>query len=67
MTLVAEGAKILKLTDHDEKAEMQFESAFVKGLTVNQRFEMVEKHSRRLLEIMIRRGHRKPFEILKRT
>ena len=60
-------APILKLDDDDEAREMEFELEFQATLTVQQRFDMMCAASRRVLELLIRNGHRKPVEIVKRS
>jgi hypothetical protein len=59
-------AMLLKLKDHDPQRELEFELDFQLSLTTEQRFEMMRRESRRVLETLIRHGHRKPFEIVKR-
>jgi hypothetical protein len=58
--------RILKLARHDEEAQREFEIDFLLSLTTQERFEMVLRHSREMLEMLIRNGHRKPFEVIKR-
>jgi hypothetical protein len=49
-----------------EEDELEFELAYQRSLTTAQRFEMMLTRSRQIAEEMIRRGHRKPAEIVKR-
>jgi hypothetical protein len=58
---------ILKLTAHNEKLEMEFELESLKKMTVQQRFVMLEERKKIFLEQLIRFGHRKSFEIIKRS
>jgi hypothetical protein len=58
---------ILKLTCHDENLEMEFEIESLQKMTVQQRFAMLEERKKIFLEQLIRYGHRKPFEIIKRS
>ena len=58
---------ILKLDEHNEKLEMEFEIECLSKMSVQQRFAMLEERKKIFLEQMIRYGHRKPFEIIKRT
>jgi hypothetical protein len=58
--------KVAPDADSDE-AELEFELAYQRGLTTQQRFEMMFRKSREMAEELIRRGHRKPVEVAKRT
>ena len=58
---------ILKLDDDDPKREMEFEIAFQATLTTQQRFDMMCSASGLILETLIRNGHRRPVEIVKRA
>ena len=58
---------ILKLTEHDEKREMEFELEYLRSLTFEERLDMMRKKSREMLRQMVENGYRKPFEIVKRT
>jgi hypothetical protein len=51
----------------DEDAELEFELAYQRSLTTAQRFEMMLSRSRLIAQELIRRGHRKPVEVLKRA
>jgi hypothetical protein len=59
--------KILKLSRHNTKKEIEFELQFLKSLSVRQRFEMMLKKTKELTILLDKSGHRKPFEIIKRT
>jgi len=50
-----------------EDAALDFELAYQRSLSTAQRFEMMFTRSRQIAEELIRRGHRKPAEILKRA
>ena len=50
-----------------EDRELDFELAYQKGLTTAERFEMMFRKSRQMMEEMLRRGHRRPSEVIKRT
>ena len=65
MTSMAGG--ILKLDEDDDAREFQFNLDYLRSLTVEQRFEMVLTQSEIVARILIDRGHRKPFEIVKRS
>lgn len=58
---------ILKLTDHDEEKEMDFELEWLLSLTIQERLQLMIQRSRELIELLERIGHRKPFEIIKRA
>ena len=60
-------APILKLNQHDPKKEIEFELRYLKSLSTRQRFEMMFKKTRELVRLLEKSGHRKPFEIIKRT
>ena len=49
-----------------EGDELAFELAYQRSLSTAQRFEMMLARSRQIAEELIRRGHRKPVEIVKR-
>jgi len=57
---------ILKIKGHDPQREYEFELDYQLSLTTEQRFQMMKRQSRYVLEALIRHGHRKPFEIVKR-
>jgi hypothetical protein len=61
------GARILKLEDHDPERELEFELEWLRGLTTQQRFELMFAKSGELREILFRHGHRAPVEVVKRT
>jgi hypothetical protein len=60
--------QILKVGPGDlsEEDELDFELAYQRSLSTAQRFEMMFARSRQIAEELIRRGHRKPVEIVKR-
>jgi hypothetical protein len=62
-------APILKIgpEEQDEDRELRFELDYQASLTTQQRFEMMFRRSREIMEEMIRRGHRTPIEISKRA
>jgi hypothetical protein len=59
--------RILKLADDDEEKELEFELDYLSSLTFEERFKMMREKSREMLKQMIDHGHRRPFEIIKRT
>ena len=60
---------VLKIEQNTEREdqELDFEIAYQKTLTTSQRFELMFRKSREIMEVMLRHGYRKPFEIIKRT
>ena len=58
---------ILKLDRHNEKRELTFELRFQMSLTTRQRFEMMFKKTEEMRKLLEKSGHRKAFEIIKRT
>ncbi|MBI4838993.1 MAG: hypothetical protein HY806_07650 [Nitrospirae bacterium] len=57
---------ILKLNQHNEKKEREFELRYLLSLSTRQRFEMMFQKSKETRELLEKHGHRKPFEIIKR-
>jgi hypothetical protein len=51
----------------DPDAELEFELAYQRTLTTQERFEIMFRKSREIAEVMLKRGHRKPVEIVKRS
>lgn len=58
--------KILKLPEDDEKKEIEFELDYLKSLTIGQRMQMMIQKGNEIKSLLIKNGHRKPFEIIKR-
>jgi hypothetical protein len=58
--------KIYKSSTNDEQKEVEFELDYLLSLTVQERFQMMFEKSRIIKEMLIRNGHRKAFEIIKR-
>ncbi len=57
---------ILKLDRHDEELERSFELDFLMSLSTKERFQMMIQKSDEIKRALIRHGHRKPVEIVKR-
>lgn len=53
---------VLKLREHDEDLELEFELAYQRGLTTQQRFELMFRKSREMNEMLLRHGYREPVE-----
>lgn len=60
-------APVLKCDRDDEERELDFEIEFQRSLSVEERFRMMFQRSREIAEMLIRHGHRKPVEIIKRS
>lgn len=61
---------ILKIKEHNERKEIEFELKYLLSLTTRQRFEMMFKKSEEIKRLLEKSGHRPdPFgtEIIKRT
>ncbi len=60
---------ILKVENHSdsEERELEFELAYQRNLTTQQRFELMFRKSLEIMEVLLRHGYRKPFEIIKRA
>ena len=58
---------VLKLPHHDEAREREFELAYLRSLTFEERLTMMREKSNEMLKQMVELGHRKPFEIVKRS
>jgi len=58
---------ILKLDDDDEDKEIDFELDYQLSLDVDQRFHMMFQKSKELAKMLVKNGHRRPFEIIKRS
>ena len=48
---------ILKLEQYDENSEIEFELRYLKSLTINERFLLMQKKSKEMLELMRNSGH----------
>jgi len=58
---------ILKVDGDDPDGELAFELEWLQSLTTQERFELMLRKSRELKEMLERHGHRKPFEVIKRS
>ena len=58
---------ILKLDDHNEEQEIEFELLWLSSLSLQQRFQLMFKRTKELIELLERNGHRRPAQIVKRT
>ena len=53
-------------TEQDEERELEFELAFFRGLTTEQRFDLMFERSRQMAESLRAHGHGEAPSILKR-
>jgi hypothetical protein len=62
-------AGVLKIAPDEEsqRRELLFEIDYQLSLTTAQRFEMMLRKSREMAEELLRRGHRGPASVLKRS
>jgi hypothetical protein len=58
---------ILKVDKDDEDKELEFELAYQRTLTTQERFELMFRKSREIAEVLLRHGYRKPVEVIKRA
>ncbi len=58
---------VLKLDRDNEEKEIGFELKYQLSLTTRQRFEMMFQKSKEIRDLLEKSGHRRPFEIIKRT
>lgn len=52
--------------EEDEERELEFELDYLASLTVQERFALLFRRAREIQEMLLRYGHRKPFEIVER-
>ena len=65
--MATKNLRVLKLSVNDEEKELEFELDYFSSLTVEERLRMMREKSKEMLKQMIDHGHRRPFEIIKRT
>ena len=58
---------ILKLSEDNESKELEFELEYLRSLSFEERMTMMREKSKEMLEQLVERGYRKPFEIVKRS
>ena len=59
--------KILKLSKDNQDKEIDFELAYLKSLTTQQRFQMMFAKTKEMLNLLKRHGNRTTTQIIKRT
>ncbi len=69
ITVSDNDSSVLKIKQYaeSEDRELDFEITYQRTLTTQQRFEFMFRKSREIMEVMLRHGHRKPIEVVKRT
>ncbi len=58
---------VLKLNKHNSRKEIEFELNYLKSLSIEERFELMRKKTKEIIDILEKNGHRRPSEIIKRT
>lgn len=58
---------VLKLDEHNEEKEIEFELSWLSSLTLEQRFQLMFNKTKELIELLEKDGHRRPSEIIKRV
>ncbi len=59
--------RVLKLKRHNEKKEIEFELKFLRLLSTRERFELMLKKTKEMTDLLERNGHRRSFQVVKRT
>ena len=54
------------ITPRDEREEFEFEIAYLRSLSFDDRLALMRERSHEMLRQLVERGHRKPFEIVQR-
>jgi hypothetical protein len=57
---------VLLLKKDNEKKEIEFELQYLLSLTVQERFQLMQRKSREMLALLEQNGHGKTAEVLKR-
>jgi len=57
---------VLKLDHDDEERERAFELDYLLSLSTPERFRMMIETSEQMKRTLLRHGHRKPVEVIKR-
>ena len=57
----------LKSDRDDPDTELDFELTYQLSLSTQDRFEAMFRRSREIAEMLLRNGHRKPIEIVRRS
>ena len=58
---------VLKLSDHDEEREIEFELDYLLSLTTQQRFQMMFQKTKEMRDLYKKHANRRTTKIIKRT
>ncbi len=58
---------ILKLKKHNRNKEIDFELKYLRSLSIKERFQMMFRKNKELLNLLKRSGHGRSSQIIKRT
>lgn len=58
---------ILKLNKHNLNKEIKFELRYLASLSTRERFAMMFRKTKEIIDLLNKSGHRKPSEIIKRA
>lgn len=64
---MGQGVRILKLDREDESKKIDFELAYLRSLTIQERFKMMFAKNREIQKLLQKDESRKAFRIIKRT
>ena len=56
--------RILKLDNHDEDKEVEFELSWLLSLSIPERFQLMFKKTKELIDLLERNGHRRPSQFV---
>jgi len=59
--------RILKLDNNDEEKEIEFELSWLLSLSVPERFQLMFKKTKEIIDLLEKNGHRRPSQVIKRT
>jgi hypothetical protein len=60
-------APILKLHRHNANKEIEFELKYLRSLSTKQRFALMFQKTKEMVNLLNKHGHRRTFEVIKRT
>ena len=60
-------SNVLKMDRDDAGRELEFELDYQLSLTTEERFELMFRKSREMVEVLLRNGHRNPVKIITRS
>ena len=59
--------RVLKLDDHDEEKEIEFELSWLLSLTIQERFKLMQAKTHELIELLEKNGHKRTPQVVKRS